>query len=107
MRVIGYARTSTFDGRQELSLEAQKARLVEAGAVEVFVDEETGAHRDRPGLAALLTAVRRAVTQSQGSEPVAPAGFLPPTTTSLPGLSARPTDASGTQSQRGPREQVS
>jgi DNA invertase Pin-like site-specific DNA recombinase len=58
-RVLGYARTSTDDGRQELSLDAQRAALAAAGAVEVFTDEETGKHADRAGLLALLAAARR------------------------------------------------
>ncbi len=62
MRTLGYARTSTDDGRQELSLSDQKARLVEAGAVEVFEDELSGKNVDRPALAALLAAAKKGDT---------------------------------------------
>lgn len=64
MRTIGYARVSTDDGRQELGLDAQQAKLLEAGAAEVVEDQHSGsvASDKRPGLAELLKVVRKGDT---------------------------------------------
>ena len=51
---LGYARVSTSDQ----NLDAQRARLVEAGAIRVFTDVISGRRFDRPGLADLIEHAR-------------------------------------------------
>ena len=51
---LGYARVSTSDQ----NLDAQRARLVEAGAIRVFTDVVSGKRFDRPGLAELIDHAR-------------------------------------------------
>ncbi|MBM4591424.1 recombinase family protein [Rhodococcus hoagii] len=48
--VVGYARVSTRE--QTASLDEQRERLTQLGAVRVFEDVASGARADRPGLAA-------------------------------------------------------
>lgn len=52
--IYGYARVSTSDQ----SIDMQEQALRSAGAVEIFSDTITGTAKDRPGLSALLSAVR-------------------------------------------------
>ena len=47
---LGYARVSTNDQ----NLEGQQVRLIEAGAIRVFVDVGSGKRFERPGLADLI-----------------------------------------------------
>ena len=51
---LGYARVSTADQ----SLDAQRHRLLEAGAIRVFTDIVSGKRFDRPGLAELIDHAR-------------------------------------------------
>ena len=51
---LGYARVSTNDQ----NLDAQRARLTEAGAIRVFTDIVSGKRFDRPGLAELIDHAR-------------------------------------------------
>ena len=51
---LGYARVSTSDQ----NLEAQRARLIEAGAIRVFTDVVSGKRFHRPGLASLIEHAR-------------------------------------------------
>ena len=51
---LGYARVSTNDQ----NLDAQGARLIEAGAIRVFTDIVSGKRFDRPGLAELIDHAR-------------------------------------------------
>ena len=51
---LGYARVSTSDQ----NLDAQRARLVEAGAIRVFTDVISGKRFERPGLAELIDHAR-------------------------------------------------
>ena len=51
---LGYARVSTA----EQSLDAQRERLTEAGAIRIFTDVVSGKRFDRPGLAELLEHAR-------------------------------------------------
>ena len=52
--ILGYARVSTADQ----SLDAQRERLTEAGAIRIFTDVVSGKHFDRPGLAELIDHAR-------------------------------------------------
>ena len=52
--ILGYARVSTADQ----SLDAQRERLTEAGAIRIFIDVVSGKHFDRPGLAELIDHAR-------------------------------------------------
>ena len=52
--VLGYARVSTADQ----SLDAQRERLTEAGAIRIFTDIVSGKRFDRPGLASLIDHAR-------------------------------------------------
>ena len=52
--ILGYARVSTADQ----SLDAQRNRLLEAGAIRVFTDIVSGKRFDRPGLAELIDHAR-------------------------------------------------
>ena len=51
---LGYARVSTNDQ----NLEGQRLRLIEAGAIRVFVDVISGKRFERPGLAELIDHAR-------------------------------------------------
>ena len=51
---LGYARVSTNDQ----NLDAQRARLIEAGAIRVFTDIVSGKRFERPGLAELIDHAR-------------------------------------------------
>ena len=51
---LGYARVSTSDQ----SLDAQRNRLLEAGAIRIFTDVASGKRSDRPGLAELIDHAR-------------------------------------------------
>ena len=51
---LGYARVSTADQ----SLDAQRNRLLEAGAIRIFTDVASGKRSDRPGLAELIDHAR-------------------------------------------------
>ena len=51
---LGYARVSTSDQNPD----AQRARLVEAGAIRLFTDVVSGKRFDRPGLAELIDHAR-------------------------------------------------
>ena len=51
---LGYARVSTNDQ----NLEGQRVRLIEAGAIRVFVDVVSGKRFERPGLAELIDHAR-------------------------------------------------
>ena len=51
---LGYARVSTNDQ----NLEGQRVRLIEAGAIRVFVDVISGKRFERPGLAELIDHAR-------------------------------------------------
>ena len=51
---LGYARVSTNDQ----NLDAQRARLIEAGAIRVFTDIASGKRFERPGLAELIDHAR-------------------------------------------------
>ena len=51
---LGYARVSTNDQ----NLDAQRARLIEAGAIRVFTDIVSGKRFERPGLAGLIDHAR-------------------------------------------------
>ena len=51
---LGYARVSTADQ----SLDAQRERLTEAGAIRIFTDVVSGKRFDRPGLAELIDHAR-------------------------------------------------
>ena len=51
---LGYARVSTNDQ----NLEGQRVRLIEAGAIRVFVDVVSGKRFERPGLAKLIDHAR-------------------------------------------------
>ena len=51
---LGYARVSTNDQ----NLEGQRVRLIEAGAIRVFVDVVSGKRFERPGLAELMDHAR-------------------------------------------------
>ena len=51
---LGYARVSTNDQ----NLDAQRARLIEAGAIRVFTDIVSGKRFERPGLAELIDQAR-------------------------------------------------
>ena len=51
---LGYARVST----SEQNPEAQRVRLIEAGAIRVFTDVISGKHFERPGLAELMDHAR-------------------------------------------------
>lgn len=51
--IVGYARTSTEDQLLDLQTDA----LAAAGADRTFTDQASGAQRDRPGLAAALSAL--------------------------------------------------
>ena len=58
-RIVGYARVSTTKQEEGgLSLEAQKRRLLEAGASEVLADVMSGAKDDRPQFRELMRMVR-------------------------------------------------
>ena len=52
--ILGYARVSTADQ----SLDAQRERLTEAGAIRIFTDVVSGKRFDRPGLAELIDHAR-------------------------------------------------
>ena len=54
MSIIGYARVSTLEQNPEL----QQRALVDAGAIKVFTDYESGAKADRPQLAECLNYLR-------------------------------------------------
>ena len=56
--LIGYARVSTFDQNPGLQIDALKA----AGCEKVFVEQASGAQRDRPELAAALDFMRKGDT---------------------------------------------
>ncbi|WP_395698659.1 recombinase family protein [Methylocella sp.] len=56
--LIGYARTSTLDQTPQLQLDA----LAQAGCEKVFVEQASGAQRDRPQLKAALEAARASDT---------------------------------------------
>lgn len=56
--LIGYARTSTLDQRPELQLDA----LTQAGCEKVFVEQASGAQRERPQLKAALEFAREGDT---------------------------------------------
>ena len=51
---LGYARVSTADQ----SLDAQRNRLLEAGAIRIFTDVASGKRSERPGLAELIDHAR-------------------------------------------------
>ena len=51
---LGYARVSTADQ----NLDAQRNRLLEAGAIRLFTDVASGRRSERPGLAALIDHAR-------------------------------------------------
>ncbi len=51
---LGYARVSTHDQNPD----AQRDRLIEAGAIRVFTDIVSGKRFDRPGLAELIDHAR-------------------------------------------------
>lgn len=58
-RILGYARVSTQKQEDEgLSLDAQRRRLIDAGATEVLSDVMSGAKDDRPAFRELLRRVR-------------------------------------------------
>ena len=52
--ILGYARVSTADQ----SLEAQRSRLCDAGAIRIFTDVASGKRFERPGLAELIDHAR-------------------------------------------------
>lgn len=58
--VVGYARVSTCE--QTASLDEQRARLAQLGAVRVFEDVASGSRADRPGLAAARDFMREGDT---------------------------------------------
>ena len=52
--LVGYARVSTIDQNPELQLDALK----KAGCEKIYVETASGAHRERPQLAAALNYLR-------------------------------------------------
>ena len=56
--LVGYARVSTIDQNPELQLDALK----KAGCEKIYVETASGAHRERPQLAAALNYLREGDT---------------------------------------------
>lgn len=59
---LGYARTSTGDGRQKLDLQLDALRLAGVDADHIYTDQASGSKMDRPGLDACLKALREGDT---------------------------------------------